>query len=205
MVAIKVINANGLVEVKEDAVKAIKFLKRLGGENKGNNTGKIFGSVVYYINELNIICCKNLNDYLQNMEAGVPHFLEYYTLMEPDPLYLDQVEGYYVGVDSSIYKQDLTRFSHENRNVFKEREQALSALAFAQITQLMGLYEKPLTKKELEDENLLKFNIVNDNGAIDVCDTYTMRAFIMFRERCNAEKFLNDHYELCLQYFMIGV
>jgi hypothetical protein len=91
-----------------------------------------------------------------------------------------------------------------DRNVFKTEKQAKSALAYAQITQLMALscYNGDWTpdwKNGLFD----KYSLIRKDNAIELIlrsDTFSP---ITFKSKDAQESFLKNHEDLLRQYFQI--
>lgn len=71
----------------------------------------------------------------------------------PKWLDLERLSGYYITYNSKIYEANNFQISRDNRDIFLTEKHAKSALAMAQISQLMPYYGGEITDEEwLEDE-----------------------------------------------------
>ena len=109
--------------------------------------------------------------------------------------------GYWIGYKSEIKEADSNAKS-DDKNVFKTEKQAKSALAYAQITQLMALpcYNGDWTP-DWENGLLDKYSLIRRNNAFELilrCDTF---APITFKSKEAQKSFLKNHEALLRQYF----
>lgn len=121
-----------------------------------------------------------------------------------------KISGYYVSTYSSIVNEIGVTYDNTNRNIFATKRQAQSALAFAQLTQIIAndpRFGGPLTDEELTDNSCLKYyirrNWSNDELSIRVYCTYSFFTFIAFHTEEQAELFLDENESLLKEYFMI--
>lgn len=87
--------------------------------------------------------------------------------------------------------------------IFEQRCQAESALAMAQLSQVLPYYCEPFTEEELQNGLVIKYGIGAAPSRLYVYDTNLLRAFLMFRTREQAESFLKHNEQLIRQYFMM--
>ena len=98
---------------------------------------------------------------------------------------------------------DYEVFCDNYRNVFYDEKNAKSALAMAQISQLMPYYGKTITDKEWNDIHLTKYVISRVNNAITknaLINTYFFLAFHTAEQR---DSFLKYNEQLVKDYLMI--
>ena len=114
---------------------------------------------------------------------------------------LNYIDGCFIGSDSSIIHERRLLTVVYNRNTFATKKQALSALAMAQLSQLMA---------DLGDEcevdwssNSTKYILNRSNKTIDSNYTYHEYHFLAFKTESVRDAFLEKHEELINQYFMI--
>ena len=107
--------------------------------------------------------------------------------------------GYWIGYNSEIKEADCDATSFD-RNVFKTKKQAESALAYAQLTQLMAhpLYNGDWEQKEGES----CFAICYQFGlGLRLKDCINIAHILTFKSFDVAKTFLNNHKDLLLKYF----
>lgn len=109
-------------------------------------------------------------------------------------------KGWYIGIDGFIYKDGLLTTIHQNRNHFKTKEQAESALAFAQLTHIVA-------KSNSERIGSWLYSIVPDQitGKLKVCECINKFAYkgLTFLEEKDAKQSLITNKELWEKYWMI--
>ena len=108
------------------------------------------------------------------------------------------VSGWYLGGDS-VYKE--TNEESTDRSTFKTEKQAKSALAYAQLTQLMALpeYNGDWAPDWTDDE--IKFIIRRYGDKIDI-DYYTNAYYpISFKSEEIRDNFLENNCDLLKEYF----
>ena len=108
------------------------------------------------------------------------------------------VSGWYLGSDS-VYKE--TNEENTDRSTFKTEKQAKSALAYAQLTQLMALEEyNGDWVADWTDEYETKWCIVPVGKKLKVERYYEFKQNICFKDKSIAELFLSNNYDLLMQY-----
>lgn len=116
---------------------------------------------------------------------------------------LKNINGYWINGNSDI--EDIVHDDAHpiNRNIFATEAQAKSALAMAQLSQLIPHYCKPFTNEEWLNRNLPKYTIYRDRGQSVVREQYGFYHFLAFRTMEQAELFFQNNKELIKQYYML--
>ena len=114
------------------------------------------------------------------------------------------IRGYWVNSASDIIRMDDRAAVSADKNVFKTEKQAKSALAYAQITQLMALhcYNGDWTP-DWENGLFDKYSLIRKDNAIELIlrsDTFSP---ITFKSKEAQESFLKNHEDLLRQYFQM--
>ena len=110
------------------------------------------------------------------------------------------ITGYYMGLSSGIYGRKTT-CSNSDKSTFKTEKQAKSALAYAQLTQLMALPEYNGDWVPDWDSGSDKFIIIRVRNGIDT-DYYSLsHHHISFKTSEIRDKFLENNYDLLKEYF----
>jgi len=107
----------------------------------------------------------------------------------------------YIEEKQSPYSYE--KFTKKDRSIFYDEKHAKSALAMAQISQLMPYYGKTITDKEWNDIHLTKYVISRINNAITknaLINTYFFLAFHTAEQR---DSFLKYNEQLVKDYLMI--
>ena len=114
---------------------------------------------------------------------------------------LPSVDGLIIYRDSMIVPSAGTA-SQDNRNVFKTTRQAQSAIAMAQLSQLLYEYE---SAKDVDWTRLdqPKFIIGRSGNEIDKDTCYLLHYFLAFTKSEERDEFYDKHLELIKQYFML--
>lgn len=108
------------------------------------------------------------------------------------------VPGWYLGANS-VYKE--TNEENTDRSTFKTEKQAKSALAYAQLTQLMALPEyNGDWVPDWNDDNI-KFIIGRFGNIIDVDNYLKLHHFIAFKSEEIRDKFFENNLDLLKEYF----
>lgn len=103
---------------------------------------------------------------------------------------LIRVEGSYVGTCATATKCDgLTNDS--NKNVFKTTEQAIAAIALAQLSQLREVYRQGWTP-DWKNDNQTKHCIYLSNSVCKVSQFYDYDRFLSFQSKEVANEFLEN-------------
>ena len=108
------------------------------------------------------------------------------------------IDGWYLGCDYVIKE---TNSENTDRSTFKTEKQAKSALAYAQLTQLMALPEyngdwTPNWKDTYEK----KFCIVPSKEKLKIVELYEYRQKICFKSMGLAERFMENNSDLLKQF-----
>lgn len=121
-----------------------------------------------------------------------------------------KVSGYYVSTYSGIEKVTRATYDNTNRNIFATKRQAQSALALAQLTQIIAndsRFGGPITDKEWANNGILKYYIrrrwSNMESDIAVYCSFTYYTLIAFHTEEQAELFLEENESLLKKYFMM--
>lgn len=117
------------------------------------------------------------------------------------------IRGFYIDTFSYIYNNNGKNESH-NHNLFATKKQAKSALAMAQISQIMANDERfggIVTDEEWEDTDLDKYVILRNNLNTTcngtACYNYSFLAFHTIKQR---DLFLKENEDLVKDYLMIN-
>lgn len=117
------------------------------------------------------------------------------------------MSGYYIYVDSTIQKATQTPHRPSSRNVFATEKQAKSALAMAQISQIMEHDERfggVVTDEEWEDVSVVKHTIERDaRRFITTGSRYFTYMFLAFHTPEQRELFLVENKDLIKDYLML--
>lgn len=120
----------------------------------------------------------------------------------PKWLDLERLSGYYITYNSKIHEANNFQISRDNRDVFLTLKHAKSALAMAQISQLLPYYGGEITDEEWL-EGKTKYTI-EKNGKKACGDkrvgTYMLLAFHTEEQR---DEFLKNNEQLVKDYLMI--
>lgn len=115
---------------------------------------------------------------------------------------LEKVDGCYITEYSTIIEVRDAYNAPTNINVFKTQKHAKSALAMAQISQLMPYYGGEITNDEWENDNTYKYSlkrIGNNIRDMNVSSFY----FLTFHTEEQREEFLKNNLQLVKDYLMI--
>ena len=112
-----------------------------------------------------------------------------------------QIKGVYIDTYSNISETDITCFKAD-RNTFKTEKQAKSALAYAQLTQLMALPEyNGDWVADWTDSSQNQWCIVLLGSEMIVQGYRRFKQHICFKTLKIAETFLSNNRDLLKQYF----
>lgn len=117
-----------------------------------------------------------------------------------DWVQLPEIEGCYIGSDSQIYSNSHNRIS--SRNVFATAKQVKSALAMAQLSQLM----KDLggeCEVDWGDNQKGKFCIIRHGNVLTACFSTSSYSFLAFKTPQFRNAFMKKHERLIKDYFML--
>lgn len=116
-------------------------------------------------------------------------------------------DGYYIDIQSNILRKPACGNDHSNHNVFATRDQALSALAMARISQIIAndnRFGGPITDEEWANDRINKFVIIRSPyGNIMTEQAFTSYYFLAFHTKKQRDLFLKENEDLIKDYFMI--
>lgn len=116
---------------------------------------------------------------------------------------LERLSGCYIADNCIIRPATNVTTNGENKNVFLTEKHAKSALAMAQISQLMPYYGGEITDEEWEDRSIRKYIIFRRTSYIGGYDTYSNYEFLAFRTAEQRDEFLKNNEQLVKDYLMI--
>nr|DAT90335.1 MAG TPA: hypothetical protein [Caudoviricetes sp.] len=119
---------------------------------------------------------------------------------------IKHINGYYINTHSGIY--EITQVNDDtNRNVFLTEKHAKSALAMAQISQLLPYYGGEITDEEWRDTRIPKYSLGLRRGETKWCYSialiYAIKDFLCFHSKEEAQRFLDSNEDLVRDYYMI--
>ena len=112
----------------------------------------------------------------------------------------ENIQGFYIGNDAEIYLEDSIA-NYSEKGTFRTKKQAKSALAYAQLTQLMALpeYNGDWVPDWSKDDN--KFIIRRLTNEIDFNFYKKTYHPISFKSAEIRDKFLENNLDLLKEYF----
>lgn len=114
-----------------------------------------------------------------------------------------RVSGYCLSDDSKIYMAHRLYAGDDSMNVFATEKEARSALAMAQISQLMPYYGGAITKEEWNTPDITKFTIERFKDGIWKDTNKAAYYYIAFHTEEQRDSFLNNNYRLVKDYLML--
>ena len=113
---------------------------------------------------------------------------------------LKKVEGYYINTDSDIvYAGDSLKVLKEHKNVFLNEKYAKSALALAQISQLLPYYDSNVNWRSSKH----KYCIDKEHNNIIINTWTSIYHVLAFNSQEEAKRFLEYNEQLVKDYFML--
>ena len=113
---------------------------------------------------------------------------------------LKKIEGYYINTNSNIaYSGGLLENQEQHKNVFLDRKYVKSALAMAQISQLLPYYDSNVDW----DGATGKYCITRVGNKIRIETSQSSYYLLAFKYREEAERFLKYNEQLVKDYFML--
>lgn len=111
------------------------------------------------------------------------------------------ISGVYIN-ERSVLLKDVFKSAECNRNVFLNKNYAKSALALAQISQLLPYYDSNVDWNNISKK---KFVIIYNASLSLFCidDYYTAKQFLAFNTQEEAERFIKHNKQLLKDYFMV--
>lgn len=118
---------------------------------------------------------------------------------------LKRISGYYIKCGFNI--SELNEFNvhdakHFNKNVFLTKKHAKSALATAQISQLMPYYGGEITNEEWADSSF-KYVINRNYNKINTTVCFNIYYLLAFHTEEQRDEFLKNNEQLVKDYLMI--
>ena len=184
------------------------------------NQGWVLGAKFKYLGEILIIDCVYFDEThkkwkLKSISESRNGFFKYdfdecELIKEPElPKSweeLKDIEGWFIGINGRVYEEDS---KYKERNVFSTEKQAKSALAFAQLSQLVkalnGDWEYEWTGKNLYDNGKHNPNklwtVIRATNNLEVNFKTTHFCHLVFKTKELAEFSLLNHKELWEQYY----
>lgn len=116
---------------------------------------------------------------------------------------LGNITGVFIGGRSEFFEASGVPTSNSNRNVFLTEKHAKSALAMAQISQLIPYYGGKITNDEWEDSSIRKYIIFRKMSYVGRCEAYSNYEFLAFHTAEQRDEFLKNNEQLVKDYLMI--
>lgn len=109
----------------------------------------------------------------------------------------------FIGARSEFFEASGVPASNSNRNVFLTEKHAKSALAMAQISQLIPYYGGEITNDEWKDSSIRKYIIFRKMSYVGRCEAYSNYEFLAFHTAEQRDEFLKNNEQLVKDYLMI--
>lgn len=116
---------------------------------------------------------------------------------------LGNISGVFIGTGSEFFEASGVPVSNNNRNVFLTEKHAKSALAMAQISQLIPYYGGEITNDEWKDSSIRKYIIFRKMSYVGRCEAYSNYEFLAFHTAEQRDEFLKNNEQLAKDYLMI--
>ena len=122
-----------------------------------------------------------------------------------DDLIGKEIKGSFIDSETSIiFHVDNQKVTGESeKQIFASKRHAKSALAMAQISQLMPYYGSEITDKEWEDKYVDKYCFFRDGENIRLSTNTTVYRFLAFHTEEQRDDFLKYNKQLVKDYLMI--
>jgi hypothetical protein len=114
--------------------------------------------------------------------------------------------GYWIDKFSNIIHESKVANSTGNSNIFATEKQAESALAMAQLSQIMQndpRFGGPIPTEDWNSGSYKKYTIARAENRLDLDSWATYYHFLAFRTREQRDLFLKENEDLIRQYFML--
>lgn len=111
-----------------------------------------------------------------------------------------EINGVYIASDGCIYKMDCV-CNYSEKGTYKTEKQAKSALAYAQLTQLMALPEYNGDWVPDWSDDCIKYTIERWINKLASCSRKHSFANIFFKSEEIRDKFFENNYDLLKEYF----
>ena len=109
----------------------------------------------------------------------------------------------FIGARSEFFEASGVPASNSNRNIFLTEKHAKSALAMAQISQLIPYYGGEITNDEWKDSSIRKYIIFRKGSVVGRCEAYSNYEFLAFHTAEQRDEFLKNNEQLVKDYLMI--
>ena len=113
-------------------------------------------------------------------------------------------KSFYVNTYSDIKEMDVDKFIEADKNIFIDEKHAKSALAMAQISQLIPYFGGEITEEEWEDDSFFKYNIERYKNTVYLDGHSTMYTFLAFHTEEQRDSFYENNKQLVNDYLMIS-
>lgn len=138
-------------------------------------------------------------EYLDNGDILLKKKLKKYPKWED----LKKINGIYIDLNSN-YNNIIDRLPYKcNKGIFLNKKCAKSALAMAQISQLMPYYGGEITDNEWEYASINKYVIFKEVNCIKTAIFYSNYEFLAFHTAEQRDEFLKNNEQLVKDYLMI--
>lgn len=145
----------------------------------------------------------NLEDYEISEQSGEEIIILRKKKLTPKWEDLKRISGCYIADNCIIRPATNVTTNGENKNVFLTEKHAKSALAMAQISQLIPYYGGEITEQEWLDRSMFKYIIKRDGCSIKLDIHHTIYKFIAFHTEEQRDEFLKNNEQLVKDYLMI--
>ena len=112
---------------------------------------------------------------------------------------LEKISGYAITTENNIEHWSGLDVIEENKNVFLNEKYAKSALAIAQISQLLPYYDSNVDWENIK----YKYCIVKQHNKIEINQWLNIYHVLAFNSKEEAERFLKYNEQLVKDYFML--
>lgn len=109
----------------------------------------------------------------------------------------------FIGARSEFFEASGVPASNSSRNIFLTEKHAKSALAMAQISQLIPYYGGEITNDEWKDSSIRKYIIFRKMSYVGRCEAYSNYEFLAFHTAEQRDEFLKNNEQLVKDYLMI--
>lgn len=116
---------------------------------------------------------------------------------------IDRIKGTYIDGNGIFKEVDRAYPVNENKNIFIDDRHAKSALAMAQISQLMPYYGGEITKDEWKNGKPNKYSIDNVKNDVFFTTHSVFKIFLSFHTEEQRERFYKNNKQLVHDYLMI--
>lgn len=116
---------------------------------------------------------------------------------------LGNISGVFIGAASEFFEASGVPVSNNNRNIFLNEKYAKSALAMAQISQLMPYYGGVITDDEWNDNSINKYVIIREVNHVRTILYHSNYELLAFHTQEQRDEFLKNNEQLVKDYLMI--